>query len=70
MQKKETWDRATHLFFFNSRKLDRTLTFTHSLEKKIADYPVGSILNMTMQFSFIRTTNSSGKKYHIIAFYI
>lgn len=28
------------LLFFNRRKLDCTLTFTHSLERKIADDPV------------------------------
>lgn len=28
------------LFYFNSRKSDCTWTFTHSLEKKIADFPV------------------------------
>lgn len=38
--------------------------------EKNSDYSVVYILNMTIWFSFIKTTNSSGKKYHIIAFYI
>lgn len=55
--------------FFNSRKLDCTLILIHNLQKRL-HIILGYILNMTMQFILIKSTNSSGKKYHFIAFYI
>lgn len=35
MQRKQAWDKANFYLFFKSRKLDFTLTFIHSLEKRL-----------------------------------